>query len=124
MKMSADRFRLLRDTMQRVYDQRNQAAYDAFYANLSTMRKLWDLLYESIFDLQYDDSHPYYCSPTYGTGNVGKCGILNALNLITEDRKRKRVSPHVPKFDIYDGGLNDSHLATALKRIAQDLKIS
>lgn len=65
-------------------------------SGLSVTAAMWRLWSIALHDLQYDDSHPSYT-------------------------QRQRIVPHRPGFNIYSSGINDDHIATALRRIMRSM---
>lgn len=70
------------------------------YASLSTERLSWDMYHILMHNWSYDDTHPFYVDGTWA-----------------------RIIPHcdVNYHTLYNLGLNDSHIRTALKRIVKEL---
>jgi hypothetical protein len=67
-------------------------------AKMNNRQFLWWVWNYASDSLLYDDSHPLF----------SRSG-------------RTRVHPHVPGFDVYADGVNDSHIETALKSIFSDV---
>jgi hypothetical protein len=72
----------------------------AHTSGFSETRSLWDLWHIVSDNLKYDDSHPWFISGRW-----------------------TRLIPQDATFDVYSDGANDSHIETALKRIAKELRL-
>lgn len=101
MRMTAKTYEIVRAAIRAVVENYGgPTAVRKAYANLSTERMLWDTWNLASFDLRNDDDHPFYTSG-----------------------KHKRVCAYVPGFDVYREGLNDTHIATALRKIGRELEL-
>lgn len=62
------------------------------------MGVLWQLFHMAYDNLQYEDTHPFF-----------------------QQGRWTRVYPYTPSFKLYENGLNDDHIATALRSISKEL---
>lgn len=99
MKMRAATYEIVREAIRAVVEHYGgPEALRRAYADLSVERMLWDSWNLASFDLRNDNDHPFYTSG-----------------------KHTRVCDYVPGFDVYREGLNDDHIATALRKIGREL---
>ncbi len=100
-KIAGQHFRLMKEAFTAVVNahggvERLRTEY--FSANLTEKRLIWDVWRIAHNNLQYDDEHPFF-----------------------KNGRWKRIYPYHSTFKMYPSGVNDSHIETALKRIAKDL---
>lgn len=101
MKMSQQRYNLLRDTIQIVVNDVGLEKCHQFATERNDRQLIWLLHTWATDQLQYDDSHPFFQNGTW-----------------------TRLTPCIEGFKTYkDNGncLNDFHIETALKRIGKEL---
>lgn len=101
MKMSPERYAELKEGIRQMVDHHGKAPTEAEFKGKTLTRMMWAIFHAVLFDWQYEDTHP-----AYAAGKV-------------------RVLPHKDhnylNGKLYGEGLNDSHIETALKKIAKEL---
>ena len=100
MKMKAEKFNLLRDTIVLVVAHYGGAkavmeSYAGAYTGL-----LWKLHGIATDNLQFSDDHPCFADGTW-----------------------PRIAKHVPGYRTYTDGLMDAHIETALRKIGRELNL-
>ena len=102
MKMSKERYQLLKDGIVKVLDYYSVKQWKEKYKDLSDTRFLFDLMWKVQNNLQYDDIHPHFLSGTW-----------------------HRIIPYtgVNLWKDGDTELNNDHMATALRRIGRELNL-
>ena len=68
------------------------------FAGMTVCSMLWDCWHTVSDNLRYDDKHPMF-----------------------RDEVRGRFIPDQPNFDVYSDGIHDSHISTALLKIAREI---
>lgn len=101
MKMSQERYALLKSAMAAVLDHHGPDKFKEHASQTRTTSVAWLLHNLAINQIQYSDTHPFF-----------------------QDGKWVRVFPHQPSFDMYRDGendLNDNHIQTAILKICKEL---
>lgn len=104
MKMSKERYELLKDAIRAVAEDIGYDICRSYAQDRNDKQLMYALFHKATNQLQYDDNHPFF-----------------------KNGQWKRVYPHVEGFAYYnDNGvsLNDDHIWTALKRIGKDLELT
>ncbi len=98
MKMSKERYEELKEGIRQVVDHHGKEKFNEKFKEATLTSKMWYLLTVVNDDSRNTDQHP-----SYKNGRV-------------------RILPYKDyKWSIYEGGLNDEHITTALKKIAKEL---
>jgi meiotically up-regulated gene 157 (Mug157) protein len=103
MKMDNEKYDEIKAGIAQIVDFHGKKQVQTVYADYPLTRMMFDLFNMLWFDKEYDDTHPAYVNG------------------------RKRVLPQTnPSWlnDLYKSGLNDSHIETALKKIAKELDLT
>jgi len=94
MKMKTERYELLKSGFAAL------VAHYCYTGHTFSMGDLWNVYHHVVRQFLYDDSHPGFAKHHW-----------------------QRLLPFMPNYNQYEGGLNDNHLETAIRRIAKDLKL-
>lgn len=104
MKITAEKYAEIRDGIKTIVDGVGLETIKMHYAGKTVGRIMWDLFSALWFDKQFDDNHPSYVQ-----------GV------------KRRILPQTdPNWlnNLYNSGINDSHIETALKKVAKELNIT
>ncbi len=100
MKMSPEKYAEIKEGIRQIVDHHGKAKIQDGFKGKSITAMMFALFAALWFDLQYEDTHPAYVAG------------------------RVRILPHKDHGwlnNLYNSGLNDSHIETALKKIAKEL---
>lgn len=101
MKMSQERYNLLKSAITKVADHWGRATFVEHTEQTTPTATAWLLHNLAVNQLQYDDTHPFF-----------------------QNGKWERIVPYQPSFNMYiDNGnnLTDNHIQTAIIKISKEL---
>jgi hypothetical protein len=100
MKVKGQKYNTMLAAMRAIIEHYGLKVIRNRYAGsgLTCRRMVWDVWRPAHNNLQYDDTHPFFANGTW-----------------------TRITPHVAGFDMYSEDTHDTHIETALKRIALEL---
>jgi hypothetical protein len=98
MKVQGQKFETMKAAMRAVLENHPPKKVRQSYSGMTCRRMVWDAWRPAHNNLQYSDEHPFFQNGTW-----------------------TRVYPHFPEFDMYSEDTHDTHIETALKRIALEL---
>lgn len=100
MKIQPAKYNVMLAAMRAVVEHFGLEKVKANFAGKSDAWIVWGIWRVAHNNLQYDDKHPFFMDGTW-----------------------TRIHPHDPTFRLYEEGLHDSHIETALKRICRELGV-
>jgi hypothetical protein len=100
--MPQETYNQLRDAIKAEVEHFGKDAVLTVHEQHNDTRMMFNLCYRAAFQLQNDDTHPFFTQ-----------------------NHRPRTSPFISReWSIYNGGCNDDHVATALKAIQKELGLT